>query len=211
MPRLLSFLVFALLQAGAAEAAELSRQQFLEQFLIALQAKDAEKTGLLLQSNPTTAHETQQFLQKIKGEGENAQEARAIGELLGKLLEADKNSIPELDQLLAQGMKAARRSDYRTAQYLWEQGLSRARELDNSLYINQFINNLGVVYKNIGQYTKALEYYEQVLVFCQKQDDKKHEGDVLSNIGVVYRNLGQYAKSLEYYQQALTIAKLYNL
>jgi len=190
-----------------AQAEELSREAFLNQFMTALQAEDVDKIALLLQVNPNTAREIQQVLEKFEGESEDTQQAHKLGKLLAKLLGTmtDKNSVPELDQLQSQGMQAFNHGDYPTALKKWEQGLTRARELNNTRYISQFIGNIGVVYKDLGEYAKALDYYEQVLIFYQKQGDKKNESAAFTNIGVVYNNLGDYAKALDYYEQALKI------
>ena len=63
------------------------------------------------------------------------------------------------------------------------------------------------MYKDLGQYTKSLEYLEQSLQIQKKIGDVKGEGYTLNNIGEVYGSLGQYTKALEYYVQSLQIKR----
>ncbi|MEE3718851.1 tetratricopeptide repeat protein [Tumidithrix elongata RA019] len=69
------------------------------------------------------------------------------------------------------------------------------------------LNNIGLVYDNLGQYSKALEYYRQSLAIIKEIGDRYKEGLTLNNIGTIYDYLGQYPKALEIYQQALAIQK----
>ena len=63
------------------------------------------------------------------------------------------------------------------------------------------------MYRDLGQYSKALEYFQQALAISREVGDRAGVGITLNNIGVVYESLGQYPKALEYYQQALAIRK----
>jgi CHAT domain-containing protein len=66
---------------------------------------------------------------------------------------------------------------------------------------------IGLVYKSLSQYPKALEFYQQALVIIKQVGDRAGEGATLTNIGASYFSLGQYPKALEFYQQALAILK----
>ena len=61
--------------------------------------------------------------------------------------------------------------------------------------------NIGLTYKNRGQYSKALNYYHQALG-VEKQTGSKGTG-TLSMIGSFYSEIGQYSKALEFNQQVL--------
>jgi tetratricopeptide (TPR) repeat protein len=69
------------------------------------------------------------------------------------------------------------------------------------------LNNIGVVYKNLGDYPKALDYLKQALKIKKEIGDKRGIGNNLTNIGGVYQYLDDYPKALDYYQQALAIDK----
>ena len=68
-------------------------------------------------------------------------------------------------------------------------------------------NNIGYVYKCLGDYDKALEYYSKDMAINEKVLGKEHPDTATSynNIGGVYYSLGDYDKALEYYFKALAI------
>ena len=70
-------------------------------------------------------------------------------------------------------------------------------------------NNIGIVYANLGDYDKALEYLFKALEIKKDVlgENKSDTASSYNNIGVVYRNLGEYDKALEYYFKALEIEK----
>ena len=75
--------------------------------------------------------------------------------------------------------------------------------------IRDSYNNLGIVYRNLGQYSEAKEYYEKGLIIAKEIYGEK-DGDVAgsyNNLGTVYRNLGQYSEAKEYFEKALIIRK----
>ncbi|CAF4214497.1 unnamed protein product, partial [Rotaria sp. Silwood2] len=66
---------------------------------------------------------------------------------------------------------------------------------------------LGWVYNDIGEYSKALSYYEKSLKIKEKALPPSHPDLAVSynSIGQVYFNIGDYSKALEYYERALKI------
>ncbi|CAF0891158.1 unnamed protein product [Didymodactylos carnosus] len=68
-------------------------------------------------------------------------------------------------------------------------------------------NNIGLVYKYQGEYSKALKYYEQTLEIHLKTMGTNHPSvaTTYSNIGDVYQDQGEYSQALKYYQQTLEI------
>lgn len=69
------------------------------------------------------------------------------------------------------------------------------------------LNNIGVVYDDLGEKAKALEYYGQALPLRKAVGDQRGEAETLNNLGTVYTDLGDSAKALEYYGQALPLRK----
>ena len=67
------------------------------------------------------------------------------------------------------------------------------------------LGNLGVVYRSLGQYDKAIDYHTQALAIAREISDREGEGSILGNIGGAYYSLGQYGKAMKYYTQALKI------
>ncbi|MBD1832820.1 CHAT domain-containing protein [Cyanobacteria bacterium FACHB-472] len=67
------------------------------------------------------------------------------------------------------------------------------------------LNNIGIVYDDLGEKQKALDYYNQSLPLSRAVSDKATEAVILSNIGAVYSDLGQKQKALEFYNQSLPL------
>ncbi|MBK9748807.1 MAG: tetratricopeptide repeat protein [Chloroflexi bacterium] len=68
------------------------------------------------------------------------------------------------------------------------------------------LNGLGIAYRNIGNYDKAIEYYEQALVLARQEKDTASEGRVLGNLGNCYFYVGDYARAIDYNRQGLDLA-----
>ena len=71
----------------------------------------------------------------------------------------------------------------------------------------QHLNNLGIAYKDLGQYDKALEFYEQALARTQAGRNQAVEVTVLNNMGNVQRLLGQHDKALVLHTRALAVSR----
>jgi CHAT domain-containing protein/tetratricopeptide (TPR) repeat protein len=69
------------------------------------------------------------------------------------------------------------------------------------------LNNIGIVYDNLGEKQKALEFYNEALPIHRAVGNKTGEATTLSNIGVIYDNLGEKQKALEFHNQALPIQR----
>ena len=68
-------------------------------------------------------------------------------------------------------------------------------------------HNIGVVYRSLGQYEKAIEYQEKSLRICQKTGNLAGEGRSYGSIGCAYHSLGQYKKAMEYQEKSLRICQ----
>ncbi|CAF4164299.1 unnamed protein product, partial [Rotaria sordida] len=73
-----------------------------------------------------------------------------------------------------------------------------------------FYNNIGAVYRNMGEYSKALTYYEKDLEITLKALPPNHPyfAGSYNNIGLVYDNMGEYSKALSSYERSLEIRKI---
>jgi CHAT domain-containing protein/tetratricopeptide (TPR) repeat protein len=66
-------------------------------------------------------------------------------------------------------------------------------------------NVLGLVYSDLGENKRALEFYNQALPLRRAVGDRKGEAATLSNLGASYSLLSQQQKALEFYEQALPL------
>ncbi len=77
------------------------------------------------------------------------------------------------------------------------------------------LNNIGIVYRLIGQPQQALNFYQQALLIIRGAGDsieeklrqRNGEAATLNNIGLAYDELKQPAQALAYYQQSLPITR----
>nr|WP_305121943.1 tetratricopeptide repeat-containing sensor histidine kinase [Chryseobacterium sp. EO14] len=74
-------------------------------------------------------------------------------------------------------------------------------------------NNLGIVYDELGDLTKSLQYHHHSLSLRRALNVPRLEIQTLNNIGTAYKDHRNYEKAALYYQKALTydsIAEKYN-
>src|SRR5262249_30155675 len=67
------------------------------------------------------------------------------------------------------------------------------------------LNNIGVVYRSLGETQKALENFNKALPISQEVGDRYGKATALTNIGTVYRLLGETQKALDKQNEALQI------
>lgn len=67
------------------------------------------------------------------------------------------------------------------------------------------LNNMGLIYRELGNYPQAIILYQQGLAIHQRLKNRAGEAASLNNIGLTYHERGEYAQALTFYQQALTI------
>ena len=69
------------------------------------------------------------------------------------------------------------------------------------------LNALGVIYRNLSKYDKAIDYHEyaeEVATYCQNLELKVLS---LNMLGVVYRRMDLVSSALDYHSQALEFAR----
>ena len=73
-----------------------------------------------------------------------------------------------------------------------------------------YLHQLGLMYNNMGEYSKALKYYEKSIEIKKIALPKNHPNLTTSycSIGQVYNNMGEYSKALEYYEKDLETTKI---
>ncbi|MEM6830444.1 MAG: tetratricopeptide repeat protein [Bacteroidota bacterium] len=76
-------------------------------------------------------------------------------------------------------------------------------------YLNQSIasTNIGSVYLETGDYSKAQEYMLQALAFSEKIDDREGITYALRDLGTIFYRIGDYRKAEEYFQRSIESAK----
>jgi CHAT domain-containing protein len=113
----------------------------------------------------------------------------------------------EADRLLKQGIEQFQTSQLQAALQSWQQALIVYREIKDRQGEGWALGNLGVAYRSLGDYSKAIEYAQQQLAIAREIKDRQSEGKALGNLGVAYLSLGDYTKAIEYQQQWLALAR----
>ena len=93
------------------------------------------------------------------------------------------------------------------AEELYQVLLSKASsETERAHYLNE----LGLVYDNMGEYSNALSSYERSLEIDKVALPPNHLDLATSynNIGMVYKNMGEYSQALSSYERSLEIRKV---
>lgn len=98
-------------------------------------------------------------------------------------------------------------ADLEKAINLYEQALVAFDKAKYEMGKGAALNNIGLIYNNLGKYEKALDYYNRSLMIRKKISHAAGEAVTLQNIATVYWNLGQHNKSIEYFEQSLLITK----
>ena len=106
-----------------------------------------------------------------------------------------------------EGKKLYYQCDLSGAAKKWEHALKIAKENRNKKGVSDLLTNLGVVYKNLGKYRKAISYYKQGLKIKKKIGEKNGIGVILTNLGNAYMNICNYQKAISFYESALEIHK----
>jgi len=114
------------------------------------------------------------------------------------------NGIDKVD-VLNELYKAYRNNEPIKALNYTQGALQLAEKINYQKGIGISLNNLGVHYKNLGNYDDALDFYLQSLKVQQEIGNQERIGFTLSNIGVIYIIKNNFKKALESFQNALVI------
>ena len=73
-------------------------------------------------------------------------------------------------------------------------------------YQAEILNNLGVLYHQIGEYELASETFENGLVCARKSRNHRTESVILTGLGDLYSEIEEFEAATQAYEQAETIA-----
>lgn len=90
------------------------------------------------------------------------------------------------------------------------QSSQKSREKQTKKGIATLMNNIGLVYKKKGNYTKALNYCKKALQIKEELGHNEFLFFPLTSIGQIYSEMGDYANALVYARQSLELAKDFN-
>jgi tetratricopeptide (TPR) repeat protein len=88
-----------------------------------------------------------------------------------------------------------------------EEAIAAARQLRDRKAVCFHLGNLGIAYKELGDYRHAIECYEEELKIARETGDRRAEGATMGNLGTAYREQGDYGRALSFYEKRLEIAR----
>jgi tetratricopeptide (TPR) repeat protein len=100
-----------------------------------------------------------------------------------------------------------KRGFYRDQVRLLELLISQWSRNDSDIKaLAQCFRYLGIAYRLLGQYQRAIDFHQQSLEIKREIGDRNGEAVSLGNLGNAYQSLGQYQRAIDFYQQWLEIA-----
>ncbi len=95
--------------------------------------------------------------------------------------------------------------DQKTALYCFFYVLKLGEDKGDSTLISQAFNDIAMVYMELREYEKALNYNEKSLTISRSQNDLKNISFTLNNYGLVFLYLKDYNKATEVFNEALEL------
>jgi tetratricopeptide (TPR) repeat protein len=118
---------------------------------------------------------------------------------------ARKIDDPEIESLQFGRLSIAYRMMQEVEQALEYNQLAIAKAQDPRR-IGNWIGSLGLVYRKLGQFRKAVKCHSKAMSIVVTEGDRRSEGSNIGNLGLVYRQLGMVEESVDQYEKALLIA-----
>ena len=95
--------------------------------------------------------------------------------------------------------------DYNTANIYFQKGLSLAKALHKLTWVGLFLQELGVIEQQTGNFDKALVQYKKALLALQQAGDRPAMLNVYNSIGSVYLDEGRYDDAIQFYMKFINL------
>jgi serine phosphatase RsbU (regulator of sigma subunit)/Tfp pilus assembly protein PilF len=106
------------------------------------------------------------------------------------------------------GIIARREGDYSTALSYYQNCLKIEGDIYKDKRVGNTLMNIAVIYRNLKEYDKALEYLNESISIAIGNKDSVCFPAIYNGMGMVYRRKNEYDKALEYYNKSLQISLL---
>jgi tetratricopeptide (TPR) repeat protein len=88
-----------------------------------------------------------------------------------------------------------------------EAALAAARQMKDFAAEPRHLGNLGLAYRNLGDYRRAIEFHEKALGLDRAIEDRRGEAEDLANLGSAYQSLADYESAIQRYEESLKIIR----
>ncbi len=109
--------------------------------------------------------------------------------------------------LLSMGESASLTGDYALALDYYKKALASFQNTVNYSALGKTYDMMGLVYRNMANYEKAIESFAMASDIFRKHNLNKQLAGSESHIGLVYFNQGNLSKAVDYYYQARLVYK----
>ncbi len=106
------------------------------------------------------------------------------------------------------------KTDYSQALRYYQEALQIARELDNKTDEADFLSNMGIIYKRIGNLDKAINLFNEALQIDYQLSREKEISKALNNLGTTIRSKIQlkfrendFNQAIDYFKESLDLAR----
>lgn len=120
------------------------------------------------------------------------------------LLIKDKENAAVIQ--LGMGVVYENLGNYAESMALYQEALKHWQQTENTLWLANLLNNLGVLKHLTGDYQGAMSSYEMALQYARKSGYARYEAFVITGIGDIYLDLKAIDEAMNAYQQASIIA-----
>ena len=91
------------------------------------------------------------------------------------------------------------------AELLLKMGIRSAKAAEEELTQAVLLNNLGTLYRKMGEYEMAIKTYEQCVPLLRKHNDELRVAQVYNNLAIAYSGKNEWKRSKRLYNQSLSI------
>lgn len=109
--------------------------------------------------------------------------------------------------LRAKGQSLHRLGQLRRAADCFQEARALAERLGNTMMVAVHYDDLGRVYRALGNYEEARRAYTRALDHCQEHGYVAQERAVLNNLGVLHHFLGDYEEAAECLEKAISASR----
>ncbi|MFX0061612.1 MAG: tetratricopeptide repeat protein [Candidatus Hermodarchaeota archaeon] len=88
-----------------------------------------------------------------------------------------------------------------------EKGVEMADQKNDQKLKMNFLNKIGLIYRDRGNFKDAMEHLNQALKIAEQLDDYDGKASNLCDIGMIYHDHQRYEEALERYEKALKMAE----
>lgn len=130
-----------------------------------------------------------------------------LGAATDSLEKVLQSSIPDSTRIQIMGdlCFAYRGTDAEKAKHFGTEALQLSLKTNNLKGVAQSYNDLGILFFDEGNYTKASEYYNESLKIRQKLGDEKGIAAIYNKLGILHQTKGEFKEALKYQFKALKI------